>query len=253
MNVLKADFFRFWKDKTTTYVLLAIAFVMAPLSCLMYKLMGNDDFTVETLIFKGVGTDILCVLIGLHLSVFIGKEYANNTIRNKLCYGEKRGKIAGCFFLEGIAITLLYILVSVLSSLIFGAIFGSFNFSSDFIMKFICQCAIILAFGVVITGIVVSTKNMKAGFMVTVLVSVILTAISYALPTLAAQFRGIEILCRALYMVVSTMLVSSTDGVYYAGEFAFENLYANAVILALAYGAASFAVSMLAVRRQSHK
>ena len=99
MNVLKADFFRFLKDKTT-YILLGIVFLMSPLTCIMYSLMGNSSFTVERLIYQGLGTEILCVIIGLHLSMFIGKEYANNTIRNKLCYGEKRYKIVGCFFLH---------------------------------------------------------------------------------------------------------------------------------------------------------
>lgn len=252
MNVLKADLFRFWRDKTT-YVLFAVVFLMPPLSCLMFSLMGDAGFTVEKLVFQGLGTDILCVLLGLHLSMFIGKEYANNTIRNKLCYGEKRYKIAGCFFLESLMAALLYVLISVASSLIFGSIFGTFAFADGFWMKLLCQTAIIAAFSLVITGVVVSTKNMKAGFMVTVPVSVIFTAISYALPMLASAFSVIEAACRSLYMVVSTMLISSVDGVYHVGAFAFEHIYANALILSLVYSAVSVSVTMLAVKKQSYK
>lgn len=197
MNVLKADFFRFLKDKTT-YILLGIVFLMSPLTCVMYSLMGNSSFTVERLIYQGLGTEILCVIIGLHLSMFIGKEYANNTIRNKLCYGEKRYKIVGCFFLESLIITLVYVIVSVASSFIFGSIFGSFEFASGFMARLLCQMAIIIAFSTVMTGVVVSTKSMKAGFMITVLISVIFTAISYALPMLAASFPVIEMVCRSL-------------------------------------------------------
>lgn len=252
MNVLKADFFRFWRDKTT-YILLGIVFLMAPISCWMYSLMGNGNFTAETLVFQGLGTEILCVIIGLHLSMFIGKEYANNTIRNKLCYGEKRYKIAGCFFLESIIIALLYVLVSVASSLIFGSIFAIFEFASGFMMKLLCQTAIIAAFSLVITGVIVSAKNMKAGFMVTVLFSVIFTAISYALPMLASAFPVMEVVCRSLYMIVSTMLISSVDGVYYVRNFAFENIYANALILSLVYSVVSVGITMLAVKKQSYK
>ncbi|MGM9680666.1 MAG: ABC transporter permease [Eubacteriales bacterium] len=252
MNVLKADFFRLIKDRTTC-ILLAIVTVMPPLSCLMYSLMGDSVFTVEKLIFQGLGTDILCVLIGLHLSMFIGKEYANNTVRNKLCYGEKRCKIAGCFFLESIIITLIYVLVSVASSLIFGSLFGVFEFSGDFLMKLVCQTAIIVAFSLVITAVVVSAKSMKAGFMVTVLVSVIFTAISYALPMLATAYPVMEKICRSLYMVVSTMLISSVDGVYHVGTFAFENIYANALILSAVYAALSVGVTAFAVKKQSYK
>ena len=252
MNVLKADFFRFIKDKTT-YILLGIVFLMSPITCLMYSLMGNTAFTVERLIYQGLGTEILCVIIGLHLSMFIGKEYANNTIRNKLCYGETRYKIAGCFFLESLIITFLYVFVSIASSVIFGSIFGSFAFTSGFMARLLCQIAIIIAFSFVITGVVVSTKNMKSGFMVTVLVSVIFTAISYALPMLAARFPIIEVLCRSLYMIVSTMLISSVDGIYHVGTVAFEGIYANALILSLVYIAVSVGATMLAVKKQSYK
>lgn len=252
MNLLKADFFRFLKDKTT-YILFGIVFLMAPLSCLMYSMMDDGAFTVEKLIFQGLGTEILCVIIGLHLSMFIGKEYANNTIRNKLCYGENRFKIAGCFFLESVIITLCYAIVSIVSALLFGAMFGSFAFASGFIAKLLCQITIIIAFAVVITAVVVSTKNMKAGFLVTVLVSVIFTAISYALPMLAAKYPVIEAVCRSLYMIVSTMLISSVDGVYHVGTFAFENIYANALILSLVYIVVSVVVTAFAVKKQSYK
>lgn len=252
MNVLKADFFRFIKDKTT-YILLGIVFLMSPITCLMYSLMGNTAFTVERLLYQGLGTEILCVIIGLHLSMFIGKEYANNTIRNKLCYGETRYKIAGCFFLESLIITFLYVFVSIFSSVIFGSIFGSFAFTSGFMARLLCQIAIIIAFSFVITGIVVSTKNMKSGFMVTVLVSVIFTAISYALPMLAARFPIIEVLCRSLYMIVSTMLISSVDGIYHVGTVAFEGIYANALILSFVYITVSVGATMLAVKKHSYK
>ena len=223
------------------------------MSCWMYSMMGDGNFTVETLVFQGLGTEILCVLIGLHLSMFIGKEYANNTIRNKLCYGENRYKIAGCFFFESIIIALLYVLVSIVSSLLFGTIWGTFEFASDFMMKLLCQITIIVAFSLLITSVVVSTKNMKAGFMVTVLISVIFTAISYALPMLASRFPVIEMVCRSLYMIVSTMVISSVDGVYHVGTFAFENIYANALILSAVYSVVSIGVTMFAVKKQSYK
>ena len=103
------------------------------------------------------------------------------------------------------------------------------------------------------TGVVVSTKSMKAGFMVTVLISVIFTAISYALPMLAASFPVIEMVCRSLYMIVSTMVISSVDGIYHVGAFAFENVYANALILSLVYIVVSVGVTMFAVKKQSYK
>ena len=133
------------------------------------------------------------------------------------------------------------------------AFFLSFEFSNGFIIKLLCQTAIIVAFSLVITSVVVSAKNMKAGFMVTVLISVIFTAISYALPMLAASYPVIEAICRCLYMIVSTMMFSSVDGVYYVGTFAFENIYANALILSAVYSVVSVGITMLAVKKQSYK
>ncbi|MGN1134927.1 MAG: ABC transporter permease [Oscillospiraceae bacterium] len=253
MNLLKADFFRFFRDKTT-YILLGIVFLLPPLSCLMYRMSGDGTFTTEVIVFKGLGTDILCAVLGLLFSLFLGKEYSNNTIRNKLCYGENRFKIAACFFLESVIITLIFVAVSIISSLIFGSVLGTFEFSDDFLPKLFCQTAIIIAFSVLITAVVVSSKNMKAGFMVTLMISVVFTAISYALPSLAVKYPAAETACRSLYMVVSTMLISSVDGVYHVGtQFAFENIYSNALLLSSAYILLSVGASMLAVKKQSYK
>lgn len=252
MNLIRADFFRFFRDKTT-YILLAVIFALPPLSCIMYGMSGAG-FTAETILFKGLGTDFLCAVLGLLFSLFFGKEYSNNTIRNKLCYGENRYKTAGCFFLESVIITLIFAAVSIVSSLFFGSVFGSFEFSSDFFPKLFCQLAIIIAFSILITAVVISSKNMKAGFMVTLMISVIFTAISYALPPLAVKYLAAEIACRSLYMVVSTMLTSSSDGVYHVGtQFTFENKYSNALLLALIYIVLSMGITMFAVRKQSYK
>ncbi|MGN1343760.1 MAG: ABC transporter permease [Traorella sp.] len=252
MNLIKADFFHFFKDKST-YLLFGIVFIIPILTCLMYVLMGDASFSVEKLIFQSLGTDILCVLLGLHLSMFFGKDYANHTIRNKLCYGEKRYKIACCFFIESLIITLFYILISMSSSLVFGLILGTSEFSEAFFIKLICQIAILVSFSLLITGVVISSKNMKIGFIVTVMISVIFTAISYALPMLASRYLIIEIICRSLYMIVSTMLISSINGVYSIGSFTFDKIYENALLLSLIYSILSISITMICVQKQSYK
>jgi hypothetical protein len=219
----------------------------------MYGMSGGT-MTVETVIFQSLGTDILCAVLGLQVSLFFGKDYANNTIRNKLCYGENRYKIAGCFFLESFIITVLYAVVSMISSLIFGGVFGSFEFSSDFGMKLLCQLAILISFSVFMTAIVVSTKSMKEGFMVTLMVSVVFTAVSYAMPTLAISYPVIRVVCRIFYMIVSSMMISGTNGVYsVGGQYTFENMYLNAGLLSLNYIVLALGVTAFAVKKQSYK
>ena len=252
MNLLKADLFHYIKDKTT-YILLAIVFVMPLFTCFMYSMSGGT-MTVETVIFQGLGTDILCAVLGLQFSLFFGKDYANNTIRNKLCYGENRYKIAGCFFLESIIITVLYAVVSMISSLVFGSVFGTFEFSDDFLMKLLCQLTILISFSMLMTAIVVSTKSMKVGFMITLMVSVVFTAISYAMPTLAVKYPVVRVVCRIFYMIVSSMMISGTNGTYSVGNlYTFEHMYLNAGLLSLVYIVLSLGVTALAVKKQNYK
>lgn len=252
MNLLKADLFHYIKDRTT-YVLLGIIFIMPLFTCFMYGMSGGN-VTVETVMFQGLGTDVLCAVLGLQFSFFFGKDYANNTIRNKLCYGENRYKIAGSFFLESAVITVLYMAVSMISSLVFGSIFGSFMFNSDFGIKLLCQFCILLAFSTVMTAVVVSTKSMRAGFMVTLMISVVFTAISYAMPTLAVKVSVIRIVCRVFYMIVFSMMISGADGIYYVGnQYAFEHMYLNAGLLSLCYILLSLGITVFAVKKQSYK
>lgn len=254
MNLIKADLFHFIKNKVF-YVLISLTFIMPLFTCLMYSSVGNGaTITVENAIFQGIGGSIFCPLVGIQLALFFGKDYANNTIRNKICYGENRFKIVLITFAESIIITLAYIVISLLSSIIFGAIFGTFTFSSDFVAKFFCQLAILFAFSLMISAIVVCSKSAKVGLIVTLIISVVLMAVSYLLPVLAVNNVIAQIACRILYITVSNMTIDSVNGVYTVGSsFTFNHIYLNALLLALAYTVISIGVTVLIVRKQNYK
>ena len=254
MNLIKADLFHFIKDKVF-YVLIAITFVMPLFTCIMYSSMaGGGALTVESAIFQGIGGNIFFPLVGIQLALFFGKDYANNTIRNKICYGENRFKVVLITFAESIIITLGYVVVSLLSSIIFGAIFGTFTFSSGFAAKFFCQLAILFAFSLMISAIVICSKSAKVGLIVTLIISVVLMAVSYLLPVLAVNNVIAQIACRVLYITVSNMTIDSVGGVYTVGSsFAFNHIYLNALLLALVYAVISIGVTVLVVRKQNYK
>lgn len=252
MNLLKADLFHLIKDKLF-YVMLGITFILPVLTCLMPVLFGGNASTTQSVIFQGLGTDIICVLIGIEIASFIGKDYYSNTIRNKICYGESRYKVVLAYFVEATIITLSFVVVSFVSSLLFGSICGTFAFTADFAPKLFCQILILLAFTSIITAIVVSTKSMKAGLIFTVLISVLLGAVSYLFPMLAATNTFANILCRVLYMITSTMLISGTNGVYVAGEMTFEGLYQNAILIFIVYAIISIGVSLLVTKKHNYK
>ena len=179
MNLLKADFYHLIKNKVF-YVLLSLTFFMPILTCVMFP-----EMTVEKIIFQGLDVTLLCSIIGIMLALFVGKDYDNNTIRNKVCYGEKRSKIMAVTFIEGAIICLIFIAVSVLSSFVFGSIICKFAFTADFAAKFFCQIFILLAFSTVVTAITICTKSMKIGLIIALMISIILSAIAQMLPMLA--------------------------------------------------------------------
>lgn len=252
MNLIKADLFHYFKDRTSRIIMI-IVFVMPLFSCCMYS-VSSASFSTDTIIVKSVGTDILCAILGLQISLFIGKDYANNTLRNKLCYGESRYKVVMCYFLESILMTVLFVVISVISSIVFSLCFGVFDFGDELFIKLGFQLLILIAYSVVITSIVVSTKSMKAGFIITLMVAVVLNSISYAMPVLAVEHSAIRVVCRVSYMIVSTMLLAGKNGAYSVGSlYTFENLYINAGLLSLAYIILSVGITALVVKRQSYK
>lgn len=55
-------------------------------------------------------------------------------------------------------------------------------------------------------------------------------------------------------MIVSTMLVNGTDGIYAAsGGASFDHLYGNALALSLAYVVLSVGITTIVVKKQSYK
>lgn len=254
MNLMKADLFHLRKDKVF-WILLLIVVALPFATCLMVNYMsGGFGINAEDIILQGIGADIICAILGIGISSFVGRDYTNHTIRNKLCYGEKRYKIMFVNFFMGVWITVIFVAASLVSALIFSGIFGEIHISGAFWGKYFCQIAILLSFSIMITAVVVCAKSEKAGFLVTVILSVLLTAVSYLLPMLASISGIAKAACRCLYMIVSTMLVSSTDGVYAAsGGAVFQNMYGNALILSLVYGVCAVGITAAIVRKQSYK
>ncbi|MGN0813754.1 MAG: hypothetical protein ACI4MH_00805 [Candidatus Coproplasma sp.] len=253
MNLLKADFYHLIKSKVF-YVLLALTFLMPLLTCVMFP-----EMTVEKIIFQGLDTTLFCSVIGIMLALFVGKDYDNNTIRNKICYGEKRGVITAVTFTEGVIICLIFVAVSVISSLVFGSIICNFSFSADFAAKFLCQLLILLAFSTAVTAITVCTKSMKIGLIIALMISIVLSSVGQMLPMLAVTNNLAALLCRIIYSTVSSNLLNSTGGVYEYISYAngasatFSHMYLNSIILAVVYILVAVGVTAVVVKKQSYK
>ena len=254
MNLMKADLFHLRKDKVF-WILAALVAAMPAASCLMMDyVFGGVSINAESVILQGISADILCAILGIAVSSFVGRDYTNHTVRNKLCYGEKRHKIMAADFFMSFLITALFQAVSFASALLSTAIFGQIQISGAFWGKYLCQAAILLSFSMLTCAVVICAKSEKAGFLFTVVAAVLLSAFSYLLPMLAKISDIARVVCRCLYMVVSTMLVNSTDGVYVASSgAAFDHMYLNALVMSLAYVALSVGIASIVVRKQNYK
>lgn len=254
MNLLKADFFRLFKNKAF-YILLGVTFAMPILTCIMFPTM-----TVEKIIFQGLDTTLFCTICGIMIALFVGKDYDNNTIRNKICYGEKRMKIMGVSFVETLLITIMFVAASVLSALIFGAIFCDFSFTADFMAKFACQVAILLAFSLVVSAVTMCAKSMKTGLVISLMVSVLLSAVGQMLPMLSVTNELAVLLCRVFYSTVSSNLINSVGGTYVYTSYmqggssaTFNGMYLNSIIVAVAYAVIAVGITSFVAKRQSYK
>ena len=253
MKLLKADLFHWLRDRVL-WALLGLTFLMPLLTSIMTNSISGDvKSSIETLVFKGLGTDILCVLIGVAVASFFGKEYQNNTIRNKVCYGEPKVKVAAIFLVESALVTLAFVLASLLGSFLFGAFFCTFEFSGGFLAKLFLQILILIAFSFTVSAVSIAAKSFKAGFIYVVIVSVMLGAVSHLFTVSAGQNEVFAVFSRLLYMTVSDMLVNSNDGVYAVRNYTFEGIYWNAALVAIAYSVISIGACLLIVRKHSYK
>ncbi|MGN1399649.1 MAG: ABC transporter permease [Erysipelotrichaceae bacterium] len=254
MNLLKAELYHLCKDKIFWTMLVIVAAIPVASCLMMDYVFALSGINAESIILQSISADFFCAILGVAISLFIGRDYTNHTIRNKLCYGEKRQKIMAVSFSMSLLITAIFLSVSFIFALLSAWIFAQISISVTFWGKYLCQIAILAAFAVLVTAVVICTKNEKAGLLFTVIGAVLLSAFSYLLPMLAATSEFARIACRCLYMIVSTMLLNSVNGVYAAtGGAIFTNMYLNALIMSAIYLIMSVAVTAIVVKKQSYK
>ncbi len=115
IKLLKAGFFRLKKD-TIFWLFIFFTVVIAIFSLIRYKIGGDmllNDAINEFIKYIGL-------LISIFVSIFVGKEYSQGIIRNKIIVGHSRTSI----FLSNLIIS---IIVSILCELIYILLVFSFG------------------------------------------------------------------------------------------------------------------------------
>lgn len=144
-KLLAADFSRLWKNKT--YLL---CLILLPLCCLFFgaatyqtalQKAGSDPLYVEDLLFNMLPLfDFVCVFVNVW---FLGTEFDENTIRNKLIVGHTRTAI---FLSEGLVCltaSLLLLAVTLTVSGICGVVFFKVFLCTPAGILFLLLCCVL--------------------------------------------------------------------------------------------------------------
>lgn len=120
-NLLSANLSRLWLNKGFWASIILMIFTEG-FFCFLLLIQG--PIPIDSLLFislQGIG-----IVTSVFLSLLLGTEYSDGTIRNKLISGHKRGSIYLASFLTGIiAVTILY-----LSGVLTGSVFGMIWYTS---------------------------------------------------------------------------------------------------------------------------
>ncbi len=264
MNLIKADLYRIVRDKAL-YVLLAALAALSLLVGTVYHLRSfGADMNAGDIVLKCIGTDTLCTVLGIATALFLGRDYEQNTIRGKLCRGEPRMKVYLCKLAEGYMLSAVFFLAATLAGLVSGFLWFGHAFGPDFMKIWLCELAVVLAFSSMITTLCVCTGSVRIPLITTVILFVVMNPLALMLPGME-QTPAVTVLCRTLYPVVSSMLLSSSGGVYRTVSAAvkdgqsvrtvteFTSMFLNAVLLAAVYTAVSVIISLAVVRKQEYK
>lgn len=165
-KLLNAGFTRLKKDRL---FLLLILFTLG-LSCFMIYTQYSDlkryheVIELDQLLINNI--TIIGIVIAVFTSLFVGREYSDGTLRNKIIIGSSRTKIYLSNLLIVIIVSVLAeILHLVMISLLGIPIFGTLKMSlSSFSLIVFCILVMILAFCSIFTFIamVVSNKTISA-------------------------------------------------------------------------------------------
>lgn len=223
-NILSADFFRLRKSRLFRFFIAAEICWSALLSWLVY-----DSVSVFGLIYLKTNLNLylympvfyLCVAEALFCGFFIGTDYSDGTIRNKIIVGQTRIKIyfsnliISCFV--GIAILLTHIVTFTLCGFI---LVGPNIFPSQMLLiKTLCGIFTVITCASLFTLISILYSKMAAAATTNIFISLGLMAVgmfAYAfynkpqfLPDGTANYRYVGGAARVLLEAVESVLPTS--------------------------------------------
>lgn len=139
-NLLRADFFRLWRSKSfwACMIFQVGSGVFVPVSCYLYAIRNpfpsSQHLDEELLSFL----PFLCILSALFCALFIGTEYSDGCVRNKLVVGHYRWAIYLSLLVACTTGSLLMCVGYILPYLAVGTpLFGFLQFDASTILAYV--------------------------------------------------------------------------------------------------------------------
>lgn len=195
IKLIKAEFFRLTREKSF-YVVLTVAAVFALLAVLLnvamaYLLAGEETAEVAALLPDGPGELIISmvslgnagIFIAIAIGIFIGSDFKDNTIRNKITAGCSRIAIYLSSLIVCTVICVAVFAAISIVTLLFGLIFYGTWFSSGFALEFFLSLLICLAFGCIAVFFAFLTKKSSGTIIIGIVLCVVVVAVADIITT----------------------------------------------------------------------
>lgn len=181
MKLLRANFHRLLMDKVFWIAMACMAGEAIFLCIVGYQ--ANTHWSLNLIVYSCFGFSGMAipgVLMAVVCTLFIGKEYAGGTIRNKLIIGKTResiyfSNVLTCMVI-GLALELTYLLFGIVIGL---PLFGGFTTSAGQVMTVLgIGTLIVLLYASMMTAVTMLTRNQTTAIITNLLAVIIVMFVS---------------------------------------------------------------------------
>lgn len=160
-KLLAANFSRMFKDKMFWIGTIFMAAVGIVLPLDHYRIMIKEDFPMDIDGGFFIGAVFIGIILSVFCSLFVGTEYSDGTIRNKIVVGQKRTVIYFSNLITCIAAGFLMCTAYFLSYLCVGLpLLGTFQTPIETVILFVlCTLILSVAFSSIFTLIAMSSQS----------------------------------------------------------------------------------------------
>lgn len=187
MNLMKADLLRLTKDKPLRIIAIVLV-AMNFLTMGMFKvlqLIGGEEMLGEmvkslglTSFFSLFALGNLGLMVALAVSMFVGRDFSQNTIRNKIIGGNARHKIYLSSLLLNLLIGLALLVITLVEGILLSLLFyGIYDGIGEIAKTVALYVPLYVGFIAVMTFVSLAVRTQTMGIVLNVLVVVLLPAL----------------------------------------------------------------------------